>query len=118
MFRKVLNLNRAMSAIAAALLIIGSASAFADNRGSNPEAKGSQTQGINRRQRDQRERIRNGVESGSLTREEARELRDDQRAIRSQKKGAKHDGAVTKEERQSIRQSQTEAGKRIKQLKQ
>lgn len=65
----------------------------------------------------QHERIGNGVQSGELTRAEAKELRSQQKDIRSAITEAKSDGTVTKEERQDIRKLQNEASKDIFQAK-
>jgi uncharacterized membrane protein YebE (DUF533 family) len=65
----------------------------------------------------QHNRIAEGVQSGELTRKEAKELRTDQKDIRGQIKDAKADGVVTTDERQAIRQAQNAASKDIYQSK-
>ncbi len=61
----------------------------------------------------QHQRIRQGVKSGELTKAEAKNLRSDQKEIREDAKDAKADGVVTKEERKDIRQDQRKESKKI-----
>jgi hypothetical protein len=53
---------------------------------------------FDKRQRLQRHRIQNGVESGELTRREAAEARHDQRTIRRIERRVHSDGVVTSHE--------------------
>lgn len=62
-------------------------------------------------------RIQDGVQSGELTRKEARELRADQREIRGALQEARADGQVTACERKEIRGLQNEASRDIRQAK-
>ena len=80
-------------------------------------AQTERTPGINKSQRRQHKRIRHGVESGNLTKEEAAKLKSDQKAIHAEKKVAKADGTVTKEERRKIRADQSRTSKDIHQEK-
>src|SRR5262245_32257966 len=69
------------------------------------------------RAHNQDHRIDNGVQSGELTRREARGLRQDQREIKAEMREARSDGVVTKSERQEIREMQNGASKDIFQAK-
>jgi len=69
--------------------------------------------GIDARQARQRARIRNGVESGQLTRREATRLRGDQRTIRRQERRARADGVVTPRERAQLYRHQKRASRHI-----
>lgn len=66
-----------------------------------------------RRQANQRARIRQGVKSGELSRDEAKDLRANQKNIRRAKKDAKADGSVSAEERENIRGMRKDASKDI-----
>jgi uncharacterized protein (DUF3084 family) len=72
---------------------------------------------INGRQHAQHDRIRQGVRSGSLTRDEAKSLSAEQRSIRQEERQYKSDGKMTHEERQDVRQDQNAASKDIYQAK-
>ncbi len=61
----------------------------------------------------QKERIKEGVQSGELNRKEATRLRAEQAKIQAEKKVAKADGVVTPAERQVIKQDQQKASKHI-----
>ena len=57
---------------------------------------------INERQLNQHERIKEGQESGQLTRKEARHLKMREAKIRHDKREAKADGVVTPQEKTKI----------------
>jgi len=57
---------------------------------------------INRRERDQQQRIRQGIQSGSLTRREAGRLEAEQGRIRVDEARAKADGHVSYRERERL----------------
>ena len=78
---------------------------------------GTRTPVIHRHQVNQRERIRQGVRSGELTRGEAARLRNEQRVIRHQVQTAKAYGTVSRAERARIRHEQREASEHIYRLK-
>jgi uncharacterized membrane protein YebE (DUF533 family) len=61
----------------------------------------------------QRQRIKQGVKTGELTKAETRNVVSDQREIRQDVKAAKSDGTVTKEERKDIKQDQRQASRKI-----
>lgn len=65
------------------------------------------------RQKNQRQRIRQGVRSGELTRAETVNLVNGQKEIRQEKKEARADGVVTPEERKEIRQDQRQESRKI-----
>ncbi|MCA1619247.1 MAG: hypothetical protein LC795_08040 [Acidobacteria bacterium] len=68
-----------------------------------------------RRNRDNdRSRIRRGVRSGNLTREEARRLREQERANRAQRRTYRSDGTLTREERRDIRRDERQSDRRIR----
>jgi hypothetical protein len=72
---------------------------------------------INKRQNRQKRRIREGVHSGDLTKDEAKQLRTEQKTVTTEKKAAKADGVVTKQEREKIRADQGKASKDIRKEK-
>lgn len=73
--------------------------------------------GVNARQHIQRDRIRDGVRNGSLTRQEAKDLRGEQQSIRAEERQYKSDGVLTRDERQDLRQDQRVASQHIYQEK-
>ncbi len=68
-------------------------------------------------QKHQNQRIKAGVKSGELTKEEAQELRQDRREYREDRKEAMSDGSLSKEERQNLRQERMENSRKIHELK-
>src|SRR4030067_2375041 len=60
--------------------------------------------GVNQRQHNQQDRIKQGVRSGQLTKEETKDLRSEQKAIRQEERAYKSDGKLTKEERKDLHQ--------------
>lgn len=73
--------------------------------------------GVNARQHNQHDRIRDGVRDGSLTRQEAHDLRAEQKSIRAEERQYKSDGVLTRDERQDLRQDQRVASQHIYQEK-
>ncbi len=61
----------------------------------------------------QHKRIKQGVQSGELTRAEAINLRKGQKEIREEKREARADGVVTPAEKQEIRQGQRQESRKI-----
>jgi len=61
-----------------------------------------------------RQRIRRGIGSGQITRQEARLLRERQRQIRAERRGYRLDGRVTREERREIRRDEREHDRLIR----
>lgn len=72
---------------------------------------------VDRRQGRQAVRIRQGVKSGELTRDQAKSLRAEEHGIQKAKKEARSDGVVTKDERKEINGMQNEASKDIYKMK-
>lgn len=69
---------------------------------------------ITQRQQNQRHRINQGVRSGELTRNEARHLRSDERAISRDKRMAKANGRVTRSERRHLRRDENRTSRAIR----
>lgn len=65
------------------------------------------------KQKNQKARIEQGVNSGEVTKKEARQLKKQQRNIRKTKQAAKTDGVVTKKEKAVIDRKQKRASKNI-----
>lgn len=94
--------------LCAALLLFGlPGDTFAQGRYRNDRYYG------NRRYND-RARIRRGVRSGQLTREEARRLRNQERANRAERRGYRSDGVLTREERREIRRDERQSDRQIR----
>jgi uncharacterized membrane protein YebE (DUF533 family) len=68
---------------------------------------------IRQQAKNERYRIGQGVRSGELTRNEARNLTHDQREIHQDIRSARADGIVTHCERKEIRQDQRQASRKI-----
>lgn len=66
-----------------------------------------------KRARNQHQRIKQGVQSGELTKAEAVNLRTDQKDIRQDVKEAKADGVVTRDERKEVKQEQRQESRKI-----
>ena len=77
----------------------------------------TQTKKVNKRQKNQTERIAEGVKSGELTKKEAKKVARQQRDIRKTKRAAKADGVVTKKEKAVIHSKQNAANRNIKRKK-
>jgi hypothetical protein len=95
--------------LCAAVLLVGlPADAFAQRRHRNDGHYG------NRRYND-RARIRRGVRSGRLTREEARRLRQQERANRAERRAYRRsDGTLTREERRELRRDERRSDREIR----
>ena len=74
---------------------------------------GSRDPGVNARQHHQQHRIQQGVRSGSLTRDEAKGLRDERRSIRQDERQYKSDGTLTRGERKDLHQDLNVASRAI-----
>lgn len=68
---------------------------------------------VDAREKNQHERIKDGVQSGELTKKEAVHARADQRHIKHAEAKAKADGVVTPAERALLDAKQDKASKRI-----
>lgn len=71
------------------------------------------TPNIDRRERHQQRRIRNGVRSGSLTRREAVRLERQQARTHAQEAAAKSDGVVTGKERRHLRRREARTSRHV-----
>jgi hypothetical protein len=87
-----------------AMLLAGSTEAFAQGR--------NRVGRYNDRQ--DRQRVRRGVRSGQITRDEARAIRERERQIRAERRGYRSDGVVTREERREIRRNEREQDRYIR----
>jgi hypothetical protein len=84
----------------------------------HPNAKpATRDPGVNSRQENQKDRIKQGIRSGQLTKEETQQLKETQKDIRTEEKEYKADGTVTKEERKDLHQDLNEASQEIYQEK-
>jgi hypothetical protein len=72
---------------------------------------------VDRRQGHQWSRIRNGMESGSLSRREAKRLRKDQRKIARMERRFERDGYYSRRERRAMEHALDRASRRIKRAK-
>ena len=68
---------------------------------------------VTKRARNQHHRIKQGVQSGELTKAEAANLRTDQKEIRQDVKEAKSDGVITKDERKDVKQEQRQESRKV-----
>jgi hypothetical protein len=94
--------------LCAAVLLVGlPANALAQRRNGDDRIYS------NRRYND-RARIRRGVRSGQLTREEARRLRERELANRTERRGYRSDGTLTREERREIRSDERQSDRHIR----
>jgi uncharacterized membrane protein YebE (DUF533 family) len=80
-------------------------------------AQAQSTPIVDERQENQRDRIKQGVVSGELTRKEAAEAREDQRKVRRSERRAKADGEVTAKERARIHRKQNQASRELRRNK-
>ena len=78
---------------------------------------GQATPKISQEQFQEKQRIENGVQNGSLSAREAKRLKREQRRIQRDKKMAKADGVVTKAERRRLRKEQKAASRHIERKK-
>ena len=104
-------MNRTTVLALAFLIVMG----FAINQAQEPQEKpkSGETPVIDRREQNQKARIKQGVKSGELTKKETRRLAAEQKKIRHDEKKAKADGVVTPQEKAKIRKEQKRASKDI-----
>ena len=76
-------------------------------------AQSTNTPRVDRRERNQQRRIRQGVRSGELTKREAHRLRRQERVTRAEERAAKADGKVTKRERRHLNRRENRTSRRI-----
>ena len=84
---------------------------------STPVLAEPQSSGIDKREHKQKERINQGVESGQLTKKEARRLRHEQKRIKAKEEAMKLDGTLTKGERKELQQDLNKASEHIAEQK-
>jgi len=72
-----------------------------------------ETPRVDRRERHQQRRIRQGVRSGELNRREARRLERQQAVTHAQEAAAKADGKVTKRERRHLNRRENRTSRHI-----
>jgi len=89
--------------VTAALLLLTAGSALAQT--ADP--------GINARQAQQNNRIKQGIATAELTRNETLRLADEQRAIKAQERRYKSDGVLTASERAKLKHAQNRASRNI-----
>jgi hypothetical protein len=82
-----------------ALLMGGATEALAQRRGND---------------RSDRQRVRRGVRSGQITRDEARQIRERERQLRAERRTYRSDGVITREERREIRRDEREQDRYIR----
>ena len=78
---------------------------------------GTRTPLANKRMHRQKNRIKQGVKSGELTKDETKELVQDHKNLRQEIKDAKSDGKVTAAERVQIQKDENAESKKIYDLK-
>lgn len=74
---------------------------------------GTRDPGVNNRQQNQHQRVKQGVRSGELTRRETGALAREQRNIRQLERAYKSDGELTRAERADLHQEQNQASRHI-----
>ena len=89
---------------AIALLLVGSTEVFAQGH----------NRGVRSNDRQDRQRVRRGVRSGQITRDEAREIREREQQIRAERRGYRSDGTLSREERREIRSDEREQDRYIR----
>ncbi len=93
--------------VAAILVMTFAAPVFADPK----------SPGVDRREHRQKQRIKQGVKSGELTKEETRSLKAEQRAIRAKERQMKSDGSLKRGERKELHRDLNESSQNIFQEK-
>lgn len=76
-------------------------------------AESNRAPGVKAREHRQKHRIQQGVRSGEITRDEAKELREGRKETREKEKEFRSDGELTKEERKELHQDLNEQSKTI-----
>jgi hypothetical protein len=81
------------------------------------EAMGQVTPRADRRQRNQTHRVNQGINSGEITRREARSVRRSTRSAKRYERRAKADGKVTWKERARLQHKENKASRKIYRVK-
>ncbi len=89
---------------AIALLLAGSTEAFAQGRNRDGHYN----------DRQDRQRVRRGVRSGQITHDEAREIHEREQQIRAERRGYGSDGTISREERREIRSDERQQDRYIR----
>lgn len=74
----------------------------------------SETFAQGRNNRSDRQRVRRGIRSGQITRDEARAIRAQQRQNRSVRRVYRSDGTITRDERRAIRRDERQHDRQIR----
>lgn len=106
-FKGELFMKTRISLLLSALVLISS-QAFAE-----PPQRRAHDPGVNARQDRQDHRIQQGVRSGEITRDEAKQLRQERRDIKQEERAYKADGKLTREERKDLHQDLNDLSKDI-----
>jgi hypothetical protein len=93
------------------------ASMFCCSAQAQEQPKPAKTPRVAHRQINQQARIKQGVQTGELTKGETIRLEKEQAKIQADKKEAKSDGKVTPQERRHMKNEQNKASRHIKRLK-
>jgi hypothetical protein len=75
---------------------------------------GGATEASAQGRRNDRQRVRSGIRSGQITREEARQIRARQQQIRAERRVYRADGVVTRAERRDLRRDRREQDRYIR----
>lgn len=89
------------------IVVAGSIGVFAES------SIGQITPGADRRQRNQRHRVKNGIRSGEITKHEAKSIRRSTRSAKRYEARAKSDGKVTWRERARLQHKENKASRKI-----
>jgi hypothetical protein len=107
-------MNKTLSLIAASVLTLCAAGAFAQ---ANPPAGAASMPRVDQRQANQEARIQQGVASGALTPREQHRLEREQKGIAKAEAHAEADGKVTSKERARLHHMQDGASRDIRHQK-
>ncbi|MDQ1557718.1 MAG: hypothetical protein QOD32_778 [Pyrinomonadaceae bacterium] len=75
---------------------------------------GGVTEASAQRRGNDRQRVRQGIRSGQITREEAQAIRERQRQIRAERRTYRSDGVITRDERREIRSDRRDQNRYIR----
>lgn len=94
---------------------LGAASAFAETKSQEWKENHPRRAQVNKRLKKQNKRIKEGVKDGKLTKEQAQQLHQEDKAIRQEERAdaAKHHGHITKAEQRQLNKEENKASKDI-----
>ena len=101
--------NGVASRVSLALMVAG----VVGVQGWSAAEAGTRDPGVNHRQQNQHQRIKQGVRSGELTRRETGALAREQRDVRQLERAYKSDGELTRAERADLHREQNQASRHI-----